>query len=229
MKWTVRLLVTALIVAPAMSASAQWYARGDFNGWGTSDPLTDQGGGYYTGTITGLTPGNRPEYKIALGDWSAEAPGSNGKVAVDANGEISFHFWDNQSWADGWLPDTQRRVGYDDPQQFGWELIGDMNGWSGAALTDVGNGLYRGTFFLAPGTYAYKFREQGSWDISIGDNFGNAAANNSVNVASANNWLFELDLPNGRFRAVEVPEPATLALAGMGLLGIATGLRRRRK
>jgi hypothetical protein len=205
-------------MAAVATAQTEWYARGDWNAWGTTDPMDWQGGDYYTKTISGLTSGDMPEYKIALADWSLSAPGSNGRVMVDAAGEINFHFWDNESWSDGWEPSTKRRVGYNDPGLFNWELIGDFNGWAGGdIMTDLGGGLWAKDLTLNAGTYGWKFRMEGDWAISIGDDFGNAAANNSINVASDGDlWRFELDLPGGRWRAFYVPEPTALALLALG-------------
>ena len=60
----------------------------------------------------------------------------------------------------------------------------------------------------------------------MGDDFGNAAANNFLTVARGGDiWRFELDLPNGRWRAHLVPEPATVILLATGAVGL---LRRRR-
>ena len=223
------LVALGLVALMSCNAAANpWYARGGFNGWDTSAQLADQGGGYFTGTISGLTAGDRFEYKIANADWSANAPGSNGKIIADANGEITYHFWEATSWSDGWEPSAAMRVGYDDPGQFGWELIGDMDGWSGTDMTDQGGGLYSIQMTLDTGSYGWKFRENGSWDISIGDDFGNAAGNNNVTVASDGEiWLFELDLPNGRWRTTQVPEPTSLAL-GLAAFGLLAASRRRK-
>ncbi len=213
-------VATTAVLLMAASAMAQqtWYARGDFNGWGLDDPLTWVVDDYYTGTISGQNPGDMPEYKIALEDWSLSAPGSNGKVMVDAAGEINFHFWDIESWSDGWEPSAKRRVGYDDPGH-GWDIIGSFNGWSDPVLTlsDLGGGLYGGELTLDAGTYDWKFRKEGDWSISIGDDFGNSAANNVITVDNDGDlWGFQLDLPNGRWRAFYVPEPASLVLLALG-------------
>ncbi len=212
------IIVATLGLVAAASAQVDWYARGGFNGWGLDNPLTWQGGDYYTTTLSGLTPGDAFEYKIALADWSLSAPGSNGKVMVDANGEINFHFWDNETWSDGWEPSAKRRVGYDDPGMFAWEVIGSMTGWaSGILMTDMGNGLWSVDITLNAGTYEWKFRKEGDWGISIGDDFGNAAANNVLTVANDGEiYRFELDLPNGRWRTTLIPEPASLALLALG-------------
>ncbi len=207
-------------MASTAVAQADWCARGDWNGWDLSDPMAPQGGDYFTRTISGLTPGDMPEYKIAVEDWSLSAPGSNGKVMVDAAGEINFHFWDNETWADGWEPSTKRRVGYDDPGH-GWDIMGSFNGWSDPVLTlsDLGGGMYGGELALDAGTYEWKFRKAGDWSIAIGDDFGNSAADNMTTVDNDGDiWGFELDLPGGRWRTFFVPEPASLSLLALGTL-----------
>lgn len=222
-----------VLTAVALMASAAWaqpyYVRGDFNGWTNStDPMIDMGGGMYSYTVTGLTPGVGYEYKATVDDWSFNAPGSNAKTPADAAGEINVNFFPNNVWADGWMPDAKPRLGWQDPGTFDWELVGDMNGWAGGAawyLTDMGNGLHVGEFALNAGTYQFKFRQQGDWAYSIGDDLGNAAANNSLTVANDGDiYRFEIDLPNGRWRTTLVPEPATMIVM---LLGGLFTLRRR--
>jgi len=214
------IVVTATILMVVASAAGQttWYARGDFNGWGTTNPLTWVADNYYVGTISGLNPGDTPEYKIAVEDWSISVPGSNGKVMVDAAGEINFHFWDVETWTDGWQPSAERRVGYDDPGMFNWEVIGSFDGWAGGnVMTDMSCGLWIIDMNMPAGTHEFKFRKEGDWAISIGDNFGNSAANNSVTVDNDGDlWRFALDLPCGRWQAFLVPEPASLALLAIG-------------
>ena len=179
----VLLFALTLVVLTATDAMAtEWYARGDFNSWGTTDLMDDQGGGYYTKSISGLTPGQAYDFKIALADFADWAPGSgDGRVAANGSGEIHFHFWEDETWDDGWQPSANKRVGYEDHGLFDWELIGEMNSWAGGApwyLTDQGNGLHSGQFALNAGSHQWKFRRQGDWDYLIGEDFASISANN---------------------------------------------------
>lgn len=224
MKRLLVLVAAGLLTANAM---AQYNARGSFNGWGET-PMNDDMDGSWSVTIGGLNPGERHLFKVAQNDWASSWPGSDAKSAVDANGEMTIHFFPG-AISDGWNPGADR-VGYDDHGQFGWEITGAFNNWDDnidpaeRQMTDMGNGLYSVDYTIAnPGTYDFKFRESGSWDISIGGDFGNSAGNAQATTTLPNETLtFQLDLPNGRWRVV--PEPATLALLGLGAFAL---IRRR--
>jgi hypothetical protein len=232
MRFLSSVLFLAVLTAPAMAQP--WYARGEFNAWGIGNgssinpvdpyPMVDEGGGHYTSLIGqhGDFFDNQPyNYKIATSDWSIEMPGlgggNDGRVYTDVNGQIKFHMYDQTTWNDGWSPTNVRRVGYDDHQQFDWEVVGSFNSWPGAAdpafkLTDMGNGLHVGTFAMpANGVQEFKFRglTTTEWDTTIGQFFRNSANNNTFVVGTAGDpWTFELDLPNGRFRYFTTAEPA---------------------
>jgi 1,4-alpha-glucan branching enzyme len=221
------ILVLAMVSVAAGAFAQPFFVRGDFNGWTNSnDPMIDMGGGKWSYTVSGLTAGQLYEFKATVDDWSQNAPGSNAKAMANASGQIVVNLFPSLTWSDGWMPDNKWRLGYEDPGMHGWELVGGFNGWSGGdSLMNLGNGVYQITKNLDPGTYEFKFRMTGSWDISIGDDFGNSAANNSI-TATGLPVIFTLDLPNGRWSAEPVPEPATLAALG---LGVAAVLRRRKK
>ena len=114
-------------------------------------------------------PGDGYEYKIAVEDWSQEAPGSNGRVAADASGEINYHFWENDVWTDGWEPSAKMRVGYDDHQQFDWAVIGSFDGWANdfLLLTDQGGGLHNFTAAHLFSSPEVKDLPQGPWGVPI--------------------------------------------------------------
>src|SRR5688572_27984403 len=127
--------VLLLVALPA--AAQPWYARGEFNAWGLDHPLAVDPGDatHYTANVTGQLENTRFLWKIAEEDWSPELPGTgpnnDGRAYSDATGAINFHLWDNTTWNDGWLPNNVRRVGYNDHQQFDWEIVGSFNNWPG--------------------------------------------------------------------------------------------------
>jgi hypothetical protein len=231
--------------APPPPPPPAFWARGEFNGYDQSIPMTDIGGGVFEAAVTGLTTGQIYKYKLANANYSQEAPQGafrDGKVAADSNGEIHFHLFNQTTWTDGWKPDNQRRAGFDDPLQFGWELMGDFNGFAGGVdwiMNNDGGGLYSITKTLAAGTFGFKFRKNlngvGDWGVNIGENFGNDGPNASTGLLTAGNYKFELDLRNGRWRVSPapgpalslVPEPASIAMAVMAMALF--GMVRRRE
>ncbi len=224
-------VIATVIMLAAGTATAQPYViRGEFNGWGAGGDIpmfeNPPASGRWTGVVTGLNPGQLYEFKATTTDWSFNAPGSNARTAADAAGQIIVHFFPSTSWSDGWNPANVQRLGYDDPAQFGWELMGSINGWSSPFGTmTLSGGVYTAQVSVPAGSYEFKFRKQGDWGVSIGADFGNAAPNATFTTSGANPVQFDLDLANGRWRAFEIPAPGVLALMGLGALAAA---RRRR-
>lgn len=235
-------VAVAALVAVAGAAQAQpYYVRGPFNGWpGTGGVLmTDMGGGMHQGTVTGLTPNAQVELKATVENWSfaaPSAPGSNGAFGnnfwqyAGATGSITVNMFPNTSWSDGYYPNNTNRIGFVDPLVHGWEIMGDFNG-SGfssplVSLTNQGNGVYTGTLASTPGSYQFKFRKTGDWDIAIGETFERNGGNAFATINPGDTGVqFTLDLPNGRWQAVSIPTPGALALLGLG--GLAAARRRR--
>jgi hypothetical protein len=121
----------------------------------------------------------------------------------DAAGSITFHMWDQTSWTDGWFPNNQRRIGYNDPGH-GWDLMGTFvdNFITPTPMTHQGNGLYTAQLTPNAGIYDFKFRKAGDWEVNYGADFSHGSNNNQVAVLETGDvWNFELDLPNGRWRA----------------------------
>lgn len=221
-----KFLVIGLIAGIAASGNAQWFMRGEFNAWGT-DSMTDLGGGHWQGTINSLTPGQGYEYKVALADWSDSSFASNGRFIAGSSGSVTIDFWENAP-ADGWSPMGAKRTGYSNGDAHGWDIMGSFNGWSSpfTALTSLGSGMYSATAFVSTGDYEFKFRKDGDWGVSVGSDFGNSAGNIALNVPADGMYKFDLDVTNGRYRATAVPEPASMAVLGLGAIAL---LKRRRK
>lgn len=234
-------LLLALVASAASTALAQPYnVRGDFNAWDET-PMVDDGDGTYSLTIDGFQASAPHEFKIATGGWAQAWPPTNaagrfnsGDYYGDAGG-FTFHFRPGPA-NDGWLPAADR-VGYDDPKQFGWEIMGTFNNWDGGVDFDArqmkyqGNGRYMVEYIVATaGAHQWKARTSASWDISVGADFGNSAANATFTTTQSNQPVrFEIDLPNGRLRAsprvypvsFSTPNPVSSGWLGYSVGGVA--------
>ena len=67
-------------------------------------------------TETSLTTGTFYNFKAANNNYTIEAPpGGDVRAPADADGEVSLRFYFNNNWTDGWMPNNQYRIGYEDP------------------------------------------------------------------------------------------------------------------
>ena len=195
-----------------------WYARGDFNGWGTDNPMYDDGtngdpvagDGLFTALVTVATSG-RYEFKIANEDWSASYPGSgNSWLETGSDGETVIITFDTSSHADGWLPETNIIGVSTEPGA--WTAVGDWQGWDNAnpatAMASQGGGVYEfASSIPSPGSYQYKAVRTGTWDAIGADGRGiNASTAAFETTLTDQNVTFTVDALAGRVR-VEVEEP----------------------
>jgi glycosidase/fibronectin type 3 domain-containing protein len=195
----------------------EWYARSDFNGWDTTDPMYDDGtngdavagDGIFSAQVTTATAG-RHEFKIATEDWSASFPGSGNSwletTTADETVTITF---DTNTHADGWLPETNIIGVSIEPGT--WTAVGDWQGWDNAnpatAMTALGGGVYGLiTSIASPGTYQYKAVKTGTWDAVGADERGvNASTATFETTVADQNVTFAVEALGGRV-SVEVAE-----------------------
>jgi len=218
--------IAGLAVLATMATAQPFYLRGGFNGWGTSDLMTETspGSGIYTFTKTGLAPYGTYEYKCAMEDWGSgiEAPRfHNLRYRANGNGEITVFFYTNETPNDGWEPNLRRAgvttaVSETAPGVYGplsMVLMGSMHGWNylaAPAATNIG-GVQTVTYDLEAQVDPYEYKFAGNpfdgsgadWEQQAGEN-GGSGANAKVSVPISGKHKFELDVVNGRYRALPV-------------------------
>ncbi len=221
-------LAIAGLVAPA---SASYYLAGQFNGWnaaGNEMMETSSGSGIWSLSLTGLEPGQRQEFKVTNGSWDWNYPGANSWFYADAAGSITITFNTNIV-SDGWLPE-QYRLGLSAP--INWTIAGSFNVWNNAAaegaMTAQGDGTYKLSLTLAPGTYYFKPVVTGTWDSLSVD--GRSVNTSDMSVTTTEGFQvvnFYVDDLNGAVRTEVIPEPATMTLLALGSV-LLTAARRRK-
>lgn len=184
-----KLLIVLTSACLSITAAAAYYVAGDFNGWNAAGNLmTDMGGGLWQVNLNNV--GGRHEFKVTIGDWSQNWPGSgNSWFFGDGAGNMTITFNANDI-QDGWRGNWGRMGLSTDPGT--WTAVGDWQGWANlnpaTAMAPQGGGLYKYEQILAPGWYQYKAVVTGSWD-AIGDDFRGVNANTTWFEVTADNPL----------------------------------------
>ncbi|MDY7041317.1 MAG: alpha-amylase family glycosyl hydrolase [Chloroflexota bacterium] len=200
--------LSAFVLFPPPS----WYVRGNFNGWGTGNPMFDDGthgdvtagDGLYTAVVT-IATADRHEFKVASEDWSVSYPGSgNSWLDTTVADEVVTVTFDTNVYDDGWQPTTNVIGVSTEPGT--WTAVGDWQGWNNAdpatEMTALGGGVYQLTTPIAsPGSYQYKAVKTGTWDAVGADGRSvNAATASFETVEAGQNATFTVDALAGRVK-----------------------------
>ena len=212
--------VTAGFEPPVPYGDTDIYLRGQFNGWGTGNPLTYLGGGSYDEFVT-LEAGDYA-FKIASEDWSTvdiAAPEGQGVITVGEPATLS---------AAGRLPNLSISIPAAGEYRFVLDALdsdapiltvtnarafpveafvrGTINGWStDDPLIYTGRGDYQATIDIEAGDHLFKIASSdwatvdisaaGEGSVPIELNSGIALSgprnpNFSISIASSADYLF---------------------------------------
>jgi hypothetical protein len=220
MRTLAALMTVALLAAPALAVDR--YVAASWNGWASNGTLMTEvtPGVLWQTTVTGQT--GDQAFKVTDGTWGAAWPADNAQLDFgDGTLPVTISLTAGP-FGDGWVPDVNR-VGITDLGLHGWEIMGSFNGWASPVATcALVGGVYEANYSVAtPGTYTFKFRKVGDWNVS----YGNLAFGGDISVTTTfpnENLNMKLDVAGGRY--LVTPEPTSLVLLALGGLAI---IRRR--
>ncbi len=208
--------LSAFAVFPALPPAPTpiWYARGDFNGWGTSDPMFDDGtngdvtagDGIFSTQVTAAE--GRYEFKVATAEWFGY-PSSN--AWLESTGEVVMITLDTNTYNDEWMP-AANIVGVS-TEPGAWTAVGDWQSYNNAdpntGMTSNGDGTYTlSTPIANPGNYTIKATKTGTWDAIGADGRGVNATNAAFTTTEADQEVvFKVDPLAGRIKVAVTPAP----------------------
>ena len=197
--------VTFRVNMSAETVAGDVYINGNFPpaNWSTPQVMTNAGGGIYTYTAT-LGAGNNYEYKFINGsnyEGNLSAPcgnGSNRTITVpSANTTLPiacFSYCGNCTTNNVTFRVDMSQQTVDPSGVF---IAGSFNGFSNAAMTDAGNGIYTYSLNLQQGTsvsYKYKNGTNG-WEGNISAPCGDGS-NRVLNVSGASSSVLSVNCFN---------------------------------
>ena len=198
---------------------------GSFNNWSSSaNPLSDpDGDGVWSAEIR-LAPGTY-QYKFVVNgsDWVIDPAntkrvpdglgGENSEIVI--GGSVSSSVSTTNLTATSAAAEAAKPNGtlfiVDAPNARSVDLMGSWNTWSSPTVLAKGaDGKWLATLNLAPGTYEYKFRQDGDWDALNKDNRSiivsaqsTASTQSSSTPAPSSGTLLTFSAPQGT-RSVSV-------------------------
>jgi uncharacterized repeat protein (TIGR01451 family) len=216
-------LIGLFLPASLYAAGPPWYARGEFNGYGTTDQMYDDGthgdlvsgDGIYSVVITPSVAG-RYEWKVDDGNWTESYPPSNAWLVTNIISQPVLLTFDSNSYIDGWLPVSNTVNALDSLHT--WVAVGDWQGWNNANPTttmSLEDGIYQYTTVLSDvGTYQYKVVVSGTWDAIGPEGTSGGRSINTNNLAfdtteAQQRVTFFADAATGRIK-VEAWQPVVI-------------------
>jgi len=195
-------------------------------GWDAGNEMFDDGlhgdgaasDGVYGAYVTCDQPAGRLEWKVATQDWSQAFPTNpsnslaNAVLFTAGPGEVIHFTYDQRFLGDGWQPYFDAvQCDHALPPGVQLEVIGsapEIGNWqSGVPLFQTAQGWHRFITIATPGSYEFKFRVVGTWDVAaFGWDYNNTSGRNALLTTTYPNTdvLFQMDNQLGRVRAIEL-------------------------
>ena len=165
-----------------------YYIRGSFNEWGTTNPMTNNGDGTYSATLS-LTGGTTYQYKAADAGWGSNYPsGDNANLTLAEDAEVTFTLDINAGTLTANVQAKETEPADDDQQYY---VATNMGGGSWTPdefpMTRQDDGTWKCTFEnIAASDTAWQYKiTLGAWTLQTWGDVNTTSGNYEVTTTCA--------------------------------------------